>query len=177
MAEISTIARPYAEALYRIAAKGDSDTWAARLTEMAQIAANPEMQAVMGSPKLTQDQIYAVFASAVEGSLAPQEENLLRTLVRNDRLAALPEIAAQFHALKNEREGTADAEIISAFPMTDEQVAKLMTALEKKFKVKLIPTLAIDSSLIGGVRVVVGDEVFDTSIRTRLEKMRVALSA
>ena len=177
MAEISTIARPYAEALYRLAATGDTDTWARRLNELATVAAHPEMQRVMGNPKLTQDQIYAIFATVIGGSLAPQEENLVRTLLKNDRLEVLPEIAAQFHALKNDSDGTADAHIFSAFPMTHEQIEKLVATLEKKFKVKLVPTVSLDSSLIGGVRVVVGDEVFDTSIRTRLENMRVALTA
>lgn len=177
MAEISTVARPYAEALYQLAATGETDTWARRLNEMATIAADPEMQMAMSNPKLTKHQVYAIFASVLDGPLALQEENLVRTLLENDRLEVLPEIAAQFHALKNDSDGTADAHIFSAFPMTHEQVEKLVATLEKKFKVKLVPTVSLDSSLIGGVRVVVGDEVFDTSIRTRLENMRVALTA
>lgn len=98
-------------------------------------------------------------------------------LVENDRLLLLPEIASQFLWLKNRHEGTADAEIASAFALTDAQVADLVAGLEKKFGVKIKPTVRVDASLIGGVRVAVGDQVLDTSVRAQLDRMRDALVA
>jgi F-type H+-transporting ATPase subunit delta len=98
-------------------------------------------------------------------------------LVDNGRLTLLPEIGAQFHALKNAQEGAADAEISSAFELSDTQVRELIAALEKKFGRKLNPSVSIDKDLIGGVRVVVGDEVLDTSVRARLQQMHAALAS
>jgi F-type H+-transporting ATPase subunit delta len=99
--------------------------------------------------------------------IKPRQAALMETL--------LPEIAAQFAVLKNANEGAADAEIVSAFEISGDQLAQLVATLEKKFGRKLNPTVTVDPSLIGGVRVVVGDEVLDTSVRAKLQQMHVAL--
>ena len=181
MAEISTIARPYAEALFRVAAEGksggDLNAWADVVADLSAVASDPAMRELISDPKVSDGQVYAVFVGAIKSELKPEAQNFLRALIANDRLAAMPEIAAQFHALKNAKEGTADAEITSAFAMNDAQVADLVAALEKKFKVKLKAAVTVDKSLIGGVRVVVGDAVLDTSVRARLDAMRAALVA
>lgn len=180
MAEISTIARPYAEALYQVAKEGDIEWWADLVSQMADVAGNPDMQAVISNPKLSTVQIYDVFAGvlgAMGWLLKGPPENFASILIRNGRLGIMPEIALQFHALKNAGQGSADAAIFSAFPMSDPEVAELIAVLEKKFKIRLTPTVTVDPALIGGVRVVVNDEVLDTSIRTRLDQMRAALTA
>jgi F-type H+-transporting ATPase subunit delta len=89
----------------------------------------------------------------------------------------MPEVAVQFDELKNAREGAADALIVSAFPLEGEQLNDLVASLERKFQRKLKATVEIDPSLIGGVRVTVGDEVLDTSVRARLASMQTALTA
>lgn len=101
----------------------------------------------------------------------------MKLLVENSRLTALPEIAEQFHALKNAREGSSDVEITSAFPLDASQTNELVAALERKFGRKLYAKVAVDPSLIGGVSVKVGDEVLDTSVRSRLAAMQAALTA
>jgi F-type H+-transporting ATPase subunit delta len=106
-----------------------------------------------------------------------EAKNLLSMLIENGRLSLLHEIEQQFHELKNAFESTADAQIISAFPMADEQVRDLVVALEKKFGRKLIASVSVDAALIGGVRVTVGDEVLDTSVSARLAHMQTALAA
>ena len=98
-------------------------------------------------------------------------------MIDNGRLAALPEIAAQYHALVNARSGTSDATIESAFAIDDGQLAAVKTAMERRFGRKLDASVVVVPELIGGVRVVVGDEVLDTSIRARLEQMKAALTA
>jgi F-type H+-transporting ATPase subunit delta len=98
-------------------------------------------------------------------------------LAENGRVMLLPQIGAQFHELKNAQQGAADAHIFSAFDLSAEQLAQLAVMLEKKFGRKLNPTVTVDPSLIGGVRVVVGDEVLDTSVRAKLQQMHVALTA
>ena len=102
-------------------------------------------------------------------------KNLLRTVIDNGRLAALPEIAAQFHALVNARSGVSDAIVYSAFPIDAAQLADVVAALEKRFGRKLNASVVVEPELIGGIRVVVGDEVLDTSVKARLEQMKVAL--
>jgi F-type H+-transporting ATPase subunit delta len=107
--------------------------------------------------------------------LTPEARNFLQLVAENGRIALLPEIAVQFEELKNADAGAADATISSAFEMESAQVGPLVATLEKKFGRKLNPTLTVDPSLIGGVRVVVGDEVLDTSVRAKLQQMYVAL--
>ncbi len=115
--------------------------------------------------------------SALKSPVSAEAKNFLTMLVDNDRLTALPEIAVQFQALKNAHQGAADAEVTSAFELSAEQLAELAKTLEQKFGRKLHPTLKVDSNLIGGVRIVVGDQVLDTSVRAKLQKMHAALTA
>lgn len=179
MAELATIARPYAEALFRVAESGDIAAWSTLVQELAQVAQLPEVLSVASSPKVTRTQVCELLLAAVKAPLASSTEakNLVQMLVENHRIALLPEIAAQFEELKNAREGAADAHIVSAFPLDGAQLAELVSGLERKFKRKLKPTVEVDSSLIGGVRVTVGDEVLDTSVRARLVGMQTALTA
>jgi F-type H+-transporting ATPase subunit delta len=177
MAEINTIARPYAEALFRVAKKDQRAKWLSLLESLALIATNPEMQAVVGDPRLSGDQLYSVIEGVMGAPLDPEAKNFVQALIDNNRLAALTEIATQFRELKNQSEGSADAVIYSAFPLEGEQLKKLTKILEERFKQHLTPEVVIDPSLIGGVRVVVGDEVLDSSVRGRLDAMRVALAA
>jgi F-type H+-transporting ATPase subunit delta len=109
--------------------------------------------------------------------LSPKVGNLLAAVLENGRLAALGEIAQQFQLLINARSGVSDAVIHSAFELSASQVDEVKATLEKRFGRKLNATVVIDASLIGGIRVVVGDEVLDTSVKARLEQMKLALTA
>lgn len=177
MAEIATIARPYAEALFRVAQGGSLQVWSETVAEMAAVAALPEVKELASNPRLTDAQIAETFLSVLKSSISAEAKNLVVALVENGRLALLPEVVEQFKLLVNQHQGSADVEISSAFPMADAQVADLVVALEKKFGRKLIPSVAVDPSLIGGVRVVVGDEVLDTSVRAKLQQMQTALAS
>ncbi|MFJ3046130.1 F0F1 ATP synthase subunit delta [Herbaspirillum chlorophenolicum] len=177
MAELATIARPYAEALFRVAKAGSLAAWSDLVTEMAQVAAHPELNALAQNPSVSHAKLAEVFAAAVKTPLSIEAQNFVKTLADNGRLTLLPQIAEQFHALKNAQEGSADAHIVSAFEMSDAQVKDVISTLEKKFGRKLNPSVEVDNSLIGGVRVVVGDEVFDTSVRAKLQQLHAALAA
>ncbi len=177
MAELATIARPYAEALFRVAKAGNIKAWSELVSEMAQAAGNPDVQAFISNPKLTDGQIVDTFVSLLKSPVGAEAKNFIATLAENGRMVALPEIAEQFEALKNAEEGAADVHITSAFELSDAQVKELVATLEKKFGRKLIPAVSVDNSLIGGVRVTVGDEVLDTSVRAKLQKMHTALVA
>jgi F-type H+-transporting ATPase subunit delta len=177
MAELATVARPYAEALFRVAQTGDMAAWSALVSELAQIGANPDVQVFAQNPNLTQSQLADTIASLVKSPLNAEAKNFIAMLSENGRVALLPEIGVQFQALKNAQEGAADAQIFSAFDIPAGQLSQLVATLEKKFGRKLNPTVTVDPSLIGGVRVVVGDEVLDTSVRAKLQQMHVALTA
>jgi F-type H+-transporting ATPase subunit delta len=103
--------------------------------------------------------------------------NLLRAILDNGRLAALPEIASQFQALVNASSGVSDALIQSAFPIEGQALADVVASLEKRYARKLNARVEVVPDLIGGIRVAVGDEVLDTSVKARLEQMKVALTA
>ena len=177
MAELATVARPYAEALFRVAQSGDMAAFSAVTSELGQIGANPDVQAYAGNPKVTHAQLADTIASMVKSPLNAEAKNFIAMLAENGRINLVPEVAAQFAALKNASEGAADAAIVSAFEISGEQLAQLVAVLEQKFGRKLNPTVTVDASLIGGVRVVVGDEVLDTSVRAKLQQMHVALTA
>jgi F-type H+-transporting ATPase subunit delta len=178
MAELSTIARPYAEALFEAAtAKGERDAWVAPLEELGALMHHPQVTQVVGDPKLGADAVVNLLAGMLKSPLPSEGKNFLATLIDNDRLATLPEISVQYRALKNGADGVADCTIESAFPMADGEAAGLVQALSKKFGLKLKPTVHVDPSLIGGVRVTVGDHVLDTSVKTRLAQMQAALTS
>lgn len=177
MAELATIARPYAEALFRVAKSADLGSWSVLVAEMAQVGGHPDIHALAQNPKVSDEQIAATFIAALKSPLNDDAKNFIAILVENGRLTLLPEIASQFQALKNAQEGAADAHIVSAFDLSSAQVSDLVATLEKKFGRKLNPSVTVDGSLIGGVRVVVGDEVLDTSVRAKLQQMHVALTA
>jgi len=177
MAELATVARPYAEALFRVAQNGDMNAMSAIVAELAQIGANPDLQAFAGNPNVTSAQLAETIASLVKSPLSPEATNFIAMLSENGRIALLPEIGTQFTVLKNAYQGAADAVVYSAFPLSADQVDPLVATLEKKFGRKLNATVEVDPSLIGGVRVHVGDEVLDTSVRAKLQQMHAALVA
>ena len=177
MAELATVARPYAEALFRVAQTGDMAAWSELVSQLAQVGANPDVQAFAANPKLSNAELVATLTSLVKAPVTPEATNFLTMLAENGRIALLPEIGTQFQVLKNAQLGAADAHIASAFALSDAQVAELVGVLEKKFGRKLNPSVTVDPSLIGGVRVLVGDEVLDTSVRAKLQQMHVALTS
>jgi F-type H+-transporting ATPase subunit delta len=180
MAELATIARPYAEALFKAAVDTGADArdLADQLQALGQVTSNHDLQQFARDPKVTPQQVFDVVMGALTFvQLSPLAQNLLRTVIENDRLVALPEVAQQYHELVNEATGVSDAIIYSAFPLDPEQVPAVVANLERRFGRRLNATIAVDPDLIGGVRAVVGDAVFDASVKARLEQMKVALTA
>lgn len=182
MAELSTIARPYAEALFQAAREGKGGADAAQLLgvvdALAGIATDPQVATLAGDPKFSVGALFELVAGSLPQAIPAFAGNLLRVLIENGRLAALPEIARQFRLLKNESEGVADAQIESAFPMSEAEVASLVAALGKKFPgITLKPQVVVEPALVGGVRVTVGDQVLDGTVKARLAQMHAALTA
>ncbi len=177
MAEIATIARPYAEALFKVTRNGDLNGSVAEIEAVAAVAADPQVLHLADSPLSNADQVLELIVSVVGRPLSSTTTNLLKAVIDNGRLAAMPELASQFHALANAQSGVSEAVVYSAFEMDDAQLADVLKALERRFKRKLSGRVEIEPELIGGIRVVVGDEVLDTSIKARLQQMKMALTA
>lgn len=179
MAELSTIARPYADALFETARATSEglERWLAVLEELAALMSHPQVAQVVADPKLGDAQVVDLLAGMVKQPLPDAGKNFLKLLVANQRLAVLPEVAVQFRQLKNEAEGVADCLIETAFPLSDGEVNELLAALAKRFGTRLRPSVQVNPALIGGVRIAVGDQVLDSSVRARLNQMQTALTA
>jgi len=176
MAELATIARPYAEALYK-ACGSDAKAVLGWLDELACVAAEPQLLQFADSPKTTSDQVFDLIVGVMRAALDAHANNFLRLVIDNNRLGFLPEIATQFRALANAQSGSSDALVFSAFPMDAAAVSDTAKLLEQRFGRKLNVSVELQPELIGGIRVVIGDEVLDTSVKARLEQMKMALSA
>ena len=176
MAEPITIARPYAEAVFKLAEQaGALSAWSQALANMAQIAREPDMLRLISDPKISDAQRGTIFLSLCDEDLSQEARNFVQLLLDNGRLQLLPEIAELFEQHKNEREGVVDADISSAFELDPGQLQSLVADLERRFKRRIMPHVRIDRSLIGGAKIVVGDTVIDGSVRGKLAGMSTAL--
>ena len=176
MAELATIARPYAEALFKAAGTGSAGL-VDQLEMLATVTTDAQVRQFADNPRVSAGLVADMLIGATRGGLDGKVDQLLRAVIDNGRLTALPEIAAQFKALVNRQSGSSDAVVYSAYAIDEAALAEVVTALEKRFGRKLNARVELDPELIGGIRVVVGDEVLDTSVKARLEQMKVALSA
>lgn len=177
MVELSTIARPYAEALFDVAKTSNIAQWSDWLESWAVVTNSPDFGLLASNPKLAKSQVLDVFVELTKTPADAQARNFLAALVENGRLLALPEVARQFNELKNTHQGLAEAHIESAFPMSDSEVQNILSALEQKFGTKLNATVTVDAALIGGICVTVGDQILDNSVRGKLGAMKTALIA
>jgi F-type H+-transporting ATPase subunit delta len=176
MAELATIARPYADALFKASTDHLEET-AQWLDRLAEIVVNPDLIRLSSHPKSTPEQVLGLIQDVMPQALPAVARQLLRMVLENGRLSAVPEMATQFRAQVNDQGGVSDATVFSPFPMDDTLLADVVQVLEKRFDRKLHVSVQLQPELIGGIRVVVGDEVFDTSVKARLEQMKVALAA
>lgn len=182
MAEISTIARPYAEALLKAVKESKEEGLAQKLIPVLdtidEIVADPKLKELASDASLSSDQIYELIRGMLDKAVPQEAENLLKLVIQNGRIEALPQITAQYRELLNHENKEADVTIETAFPLSDDQVADLIKALDKKFPgIKLLPKVVVDKDLIGGVRVIVGDKVLDGTVKARLAEMQSALTS
>jgi F-type H+-transporting ATPase subunit delta len=177
MAELVTIARPYAEAVYSLAKEsGALQKWSDMLALMAGVYADSAMQAALANPRVTTADIERLTIGVCGDRIDASARNLIQVLVRNRRLSALPEIRTLYEHLRADDEGVIDARISSAFALDGPQLEQLVALLSKRYRKKVNPTVSVDPELIGGVRVQVGDKVWDASVRGRLQHMAATLT-
>jgi F-type H+-transporting ATPase subunit delta len=176
MAEPSTIARPYAEAVFRLADGARKlEDWSAMLAALAQVTQHERVRVAIADPSLSAAKAAGLYISILAGNLSAECENFLRVLADNRRLALLPAIHAQYEVLKNERQSTVEADIQTAFELTSAQLADLVVRLEKSTGRKVKARVSVNKDLIGGVRIGIGDKVIDASARAQLAALESAL--
>ena len=174
--ESTTIARPYAEAVFKLAQETSRlDQWSAVLGLLAAVMQDERVAKIIANPKTGSEQSIALLSEIGGEHLDQEAQNLIRLLVRNGRLSVLPEIAHIYDALKNERQGALDVQVASAFEMSKAQEQQLAKALSKRLNRDIRVTSVVDSSLIGGVRIRAGDLVIDGSVQGRLQKLATEL--
>jgi F-type H+-transporting ATPase subunit delta len=172
VAEQVTIARPYAEAAFALAREQNAlPVWSEMVKLMSDVASDAQMRVALDNPKLSAGDKESLFLSVCGERLDRDGRNFARVLIDAERVSLLPEIRELFEALKDEADGVARAHIASAFPVSDEELASLKAALEKRFGKTVDATVSVDPTLIGGATIVVGDTVIDGSVRGELQAM------
>ena len=178
MAEITTIARPYAEAAFSLARDQNAlPVWSQMLKLAATVVADARIADALDNPKLDAPAKESLLLSICGDRLNPEGRNFVRLLVEADRIALMPAIASLFDTLKDEADGVAKATIETAFPLEGTDLADLTAALERRFKRKVEATVVVNPDLVGGARITVGDNVIDGTVQERLRAMAVQLRA
>ena len=176
MAESVTIARPYAEAAFKLAReKNQLEAWSQMLRLLDLVVQDAAVARSISDPNVSSEKLQGLILSVCGEQLDGAGRNFVQVLEHNSRLTLLPEIRAMFEALRLEHEGVLEAEIYSAFAIDDAQVAQLVKKLEGKYQRKVRARVSVDAKLIGGIKIVVGDQVVDATVRGKLDAMAAAL--
>jgi F-type H+-transporting ATPase subunit delta len=177
MAEPLTIARPYAEAVFKLARDTNSlAEWSRMLEVLDTVVGDERIRVRIADPNVSAQQLESLILGVIGDSVDGAGRNLLQVLIVNDRLTLLAEIRALFDELRREHEGILEAKIISALPLDEQQRSQLVSRLEAKHKRKVSAAVEIDPRLIGGVRIVIGDKVIDATVRAKLDAMAATLA-
>lgn len=184
MVEKTTIARPYAQAIFDLAhSKGELRDWSGTLQLAAAVIADPQVQRLISHPRVRKEQIQSLILDVSSGwvgaggvGFSAEAKNLVKILIENRRLSLLPEIAAQYELYRAAAERTLTAEVVSAFPVSNEQQARIAAALKKRLGREVSLNCTVDEALLGGVIIRAGDLVIDGSITGQLTKLANALT-
>jgi F-type H+-transporting ATPase subunit delta len=170
--ELSTLARPYAAAVFKRAKEsGSTEQWSQMLTFLAAVVKNNDVAAIIDNPKVSQDRLTALMLDICQEQLNSEGQNLLKVLIENDRLTLAPQIASLYETHKAEAEGYVDVEVKTAYSFTKEEQKKFAHVLEKTLAKKVRMNITVDKALIGGFLAKAGDRVIDGSIRGQLQQL------
>jgi len=177
MAELTTVARPYAEAAFRAAVEAnDVAAFAKVLQRLGAVAGTREAATLLGNPKVSTAEKAELLFSVAGGNVPVTLQNLTNSLIDNQRATLLPFIGEHFERLQREHDGVVKAVITSAFPMSEADQASLVAGLARKYGKRVEAEVKVDATLIGGARVQVGDDVIHASVRDTLDQMAAALA-
>ena len=172
MSELSTLARPYAEAVFKRALETKAvSEWSDMLSFLGLVMQDDELATVISNPKVTQEQLTQLLLDICQDQLQKEGVNFLKLLVQNDRLLLAPQISELYESYKAEHEGYVDVEVISAYALSKEEQNKFATTLKKQLGKTVHITTSIDKNLIGGFIAKAGDKVIDGSIKGQLQQL------
>ena len=177
MAEAITVARPYAQAAFDEARElGELKSWSDILQSLAQAAINPEVRAIITSPRIIKSQLVELMLALSDGKASELQRNFIKLLIEGQRLTLLPEIVMLFEIMRAEAEKNVDVVVTSAFDLSEAQKQKITAALKKRMGREIRLSCATDRKLLGGVIIRAGDKVIDGSARTHLSELANALA-
>ena len=178
MAELATIARPYAEAAFALAREGGAlPKWADTMATLAAVSADAKVSAAVDNPKLSVAQKQSMFATLLGDKLDAGTTSFINVLLEADRVKLLPQINEHFQSLKRDNDNVARATIVSAFPLTEQQRDELKGALAKRYGRQIDAVEEVDATLLGGAKIIVGDQVIDRTVIGQLNKMSRQIKA
>ena len=177
MAEKSTIARPYAEAIFALAKEqSELKAWSDMLSSLAAVAGDETMQAMISNTNVGKNQLADLMLDVCGSELSEQGKNLVKVLTENRRLSLLGEIAAQYEVLRAEEEKTIEAEVVSAFEVSDAQQKQIAEKLKARLGREVSLSCRVDPSLLGGAIIKAGDLVIDGSTIGQIQKLSIELT-
>jgi len=178
MAEAITIARPYAEAIFKLAKEGKKlSAWSEILGVISEILSDKQINALLNNPRVPADKLCEIIVESYSAKLSKEAKNLIGVMVDNKRLQIFPQLKALYEHLRTQYENVLEARIISAFPLKSDQQEKLVSILRTKFQREVNVTSVVDADLIGGVKIEIGDQVIDSSVSGKLAAMTAALKS
>ncbi|WP_198244493.1 F0F1 ATP synthase subunit delta [methane-oxidizing endosymbiont of Gigantopelta aegis] len=176
MTELSTLARPYAQAAFKRAKEvGAAGVWSDSLAFLAQVMQDKALQAVVDNPRVEKERLLQLMLDISKGYIHDEAENFLKILIENDRLKLIPQISELYEQYKAEDEGYINVDLYSAYPITKDEQKKFVTSLEKLLSKKVNATVKVDKTLIGGIVAKAGDKVIDSSISGQLHQLEKRL--
>jgi F-type H+-transporting ATPase subunit delta len=180
MSDFTTIARPYANAIFDIAystayESESLDSWGDALANLANVISDSQMSELLDAPELGKVQKGELVIQVLGDSLTKQQQNLVKLMADNGRLKMMPEVVEQFEAARAKAENKVEAEVVSAFKLTAAETNKLVNTLKKKLGCDVTMTTTIDKSLIGGVIIKAGDTIIDASMKSQLDSLALSL--
>jgi F-type H+-transporting ATPase subunit delta len=176
MAELATLARPYANAVFATARdEGNLERWSRMLGFLAAAVREPEVRRLIDSPDVSDEQKAFRLADVCGDELNDKARKLVQVLARNKRLGLIDEILEQFEQKRAQDEQTLDVEVVTAYPLSDDQAARLKQALGEKYAKEVNLSSVVNEDLIGGAIIRAGDTVIDGSVRGRLNKLAESL--
>ncbi|HEB82707.1 MAG TPA: F0F1 ATP synthase subunit delta [Gammaproteobacteria bacterium] len=176
MTDFSTAARPYARAVYDLASeKGTQDSWSDALANLAAVVSDDAMRPVLDDPEVGQQQKAELIIRILGDKLDQQQQNLVRLMAENGRLKIMGDVQQQFEVARAKAENKVEAEVISAYALSDEQQQALADTLKNKLGCDVSLTATVDESLIGGVVIKAGDTIIDASMKSQLESLALTL--
>jgi F-type H+-transporting ATPase subunit delta len=176
MSDFTTAARPYANAVYDIANEtGALQSWGDALANLAKVVANEQMSELLDSPELGKKQKGDLLIQVLSDKLTQQQQNFVKLMAENGRLKLMADVLEQFEVARAKAENKVEAEVISAFELSEQQTNELVKTLKNKLGCDVTLTTTIDESLIGGVIIKAGDTIIDASMKSQLDSLALSL--